>query len=106
MIKEEELKYYREHVIGHYIDDVMKQLAVEENKTERLRRRIPKEYLPDYKRCKRCRNVKPLTEFYKNPLKFKGVFDYCKECAKARQKELRDERQRSNRVDTIHRNIA
>lgn len=102
MIKEEEIKYYRENVINRYVDEVMKQLEIDENKTERLKHKIPKEYLPDYKRCKRCRKVKPLTEFYKNPLKFKGVFDYCKECAKARQKELRDDRQRSYRADTVH----
>lgn len=52
-----------------------------------------------YKRCKRCGTIKPTTEFYKNILKSKGVFDYCKECAKKRQRELRCERQRNNRAD-------
>ena len=42
-----------------------------------------------YKRCKRCGTIKPITEFYAHVLKKQGVFDYCKECAKKRQRELR-----------------
>lgn len=43
-----------------------------------------------FKRCKHCNILKPLTEFYKNPLKKQGVFDYCKECAKTRAKQRRE----------------
>lgn len=42
-----------------------------------------------YKQCKRCGIIKPTTEFYAHILKKQGVFDYCKECAKKRQRELR-----------------
>lgn len=35
-----------------------------------------------YKRCSRCGEVLKLKEFYRNPLKSLGVFDYCKACAK------------------------
>lgn len=105
MIKEEEIAWYRQNVINKYVDEVMKKIAMDENRGARLKRKIPLEYTPDYKRCKRCGNVKHISEFYKNPLKPKGVFDYCKECAKKRQRDLRNERQRSNRADTVHSRI-
>lgn len=48
-----------------------------------------KKYKPLYKRCNCCKNIKYISEFYKNPLKKQGVFDYCKECAKAKPKQRR-----------------
>lgn len=103
MIKEEEIKYYRENIIDKYVISVMMLLEHEErqNKIEYNRRKRINNLKchPDYKQCKRCGEIKPLTEFYKNPLKYKGVFDICKECVKKRQRELRRERQRNNRAD-------
>lgn len=43
-----------------------------------------------FKRCKGCGTIKHIIEFYKNPLKKQGVFDYCKECAKTRAKQRRE----------------
>ena len=93
MIKEEELKWYRENITFRYVNEVMKKLAIDEQKYLRIERTKALKYNKDFKQCKRCKA--------KNPLKPKGVFDYCKECAKKRQKELRDERCRSNRADKI-----
>lgn len=94
MIKEEEIEYYRNNVINRYVTSVMKELAIDEQREERIRRtqeyNKKLKYHPDYKQCKRCGEIKPLTEFYKNILKSKGVFDYCKECAKKRAKQLRE----------------
>lgn len=94
MIKEEEIEYYRQNITDRYVISVMTSLELEErqNKIEYNRqKRINRlKYHPDYKQCKRCGEIKPLTEFYKNILKSKGVFDYCKECAKKRAKQLRE----------------
>ena len=106
MIKEEEIKYYRTNIIDKYVIAVATILELEErqNKIEYERRlRLEEQknklkYDPNYKQCKRCGEIKPLTEFYKNPLKSKGVFDYCKKCAIKRQKELY-ERQKNNRAN-------
>lgn len=54
-----------------------------------------------YKRCTRCNQIKHISEFYKNPLKKQGVFDYCKECAKRRKYELDRERKRNNQVNGL-----
>lgn len=40
-----------------------------------------------FKRCRLCGKIKPLSAFYKNPLKKQGVFDECKECLKKRKQE-------------------
>jgi hypothetical protein len=92
MIKEEEIEYYRNNIINRYVTPIMKELAIEEQREKRIRRtqecNKKLKYHPNYKQCKRCGEVKPLTEFYKNILKSKGVFDYCKECAKKRQREI------------------
>lgn len=42
-----------------------------------------------FKRCNRCGTIKHISEFYINPLKKQGVFDYCKVCARKRAKERR-----------------
>jgi hypothetical protein len=94
MIKEEEIEYYRQNITDRYVISVMTSLELEERQSKiQYKKRINKlKYHSDYKQCKRCGEVKPLTEFYKNILKSKGVFDYCKECAKKRQRELRNEK--------------
>lgn len=106
MIKEEEIEYYRQNITDRYVISVMTSLEFEErqNKIEYNRRkRINKlKHHPDYKQCKRCGEIKPLTEFYKNILKSKGVFDYCKECAKKREKQLREQRN-ANKTNTTKR---
>ena len=94
MIKEDEIKYYRQNIISKYVSDVMTKLEHDERiyelqEIERKAREKKLKYDPNYKQCKRCGKVKKLSEFYKNPIKSKGVFDYCKECAKSRQRELR-----------------
>lgn len=38
------------------------------------------------KQCVRCKEFKPLTDFYKNRSKKGGYSCYCKECAKIKQK--------------------
>lgn len=45
-----------------------------------------------FKRCIHCGTIKHISEFYKNPLKKQGIFDYCKVCARKRAKERRWER--------------
>lgn len=82
MIKEAELAYYRSNIIDKYVIGVMTSLEAFERKIEKLNN-------PNYKRCKHCKEIKLLSEFYKNPLKKQGVFDYCKNCAKALNKKRR-----------------
>lgn len=101
MIKEEEIEYYRNNVINKYVDAVMFVLDLEEKEHKKYTDNKLK-YHPDYKQCKRCGEVKLLTEFYKNILKSKGVFDYCKECAKKREKQLREQRN-ANKTNTTKR---
>lgn len=85
-IKPEELAYYRSNIIDKYVIEIMTSLEAIERKLKRINKLRSN---PNYKYCKCCKTFKPLTEFYKNPLKKQGVFDYCKECAKQRAKEGR-----------------
>lgn len=82
MIKEAELAYYRSNIIDKYVIEIMTSL-------ETFERSIKKANEQHYKCCKHCKNIKPLSEFYKNPIKKQGVFDYCKNCAKALAKKRR-----------------
>lgn len=41
------------------------------------------------KRCNKCGEVKPITEFYKNRTRKDGLYSNCKECASKYQKEYR-----------------
>ena len=90
MIKEEELIYYRENVIHIYVNPIKREIEAQEKEYKRQEKQKQLAIKPNYKQCKWCGTVKPITEFYKNILKPKGVFDYCKECAIKRQKELRE----------------
>lgn len=86
-IKFEELAYYRNNIIDKYVVEVMTSLEAIERKLQKVNEI---QNNPNYKYCKHCHTYKPLTEFYKNPLKKQGVFDYCKECAKTRAKQRRE----------------
>ena len=61
-----------------------------------------------YKRCSRCGEVLKLKEFYRNPLKSLGVFDYCKACAKLAQMQARKTRkeQLANQKEILERMLA
>lgn len=86
-IKPEELAYYRSNIIDKYVIEIMTSLEAIELKLQKVNI-VQNNTNP--KRCKHCNILKPLTEFYKNPLKKQGVFDYCKECAKTRAKQRRE----------------
>ena len=43
----------------------------------------------EFKKCNKCNKILPLKEFYKNPMKKQGVFDYCKACACLKQMQHR-----------------
>lgn len=92
MIKEKEIAYFRSNIIDKYVAEVEATLTTREQKKYEIYRRF--EHLkndPNYKRCSRCGEYKRLTEFYKNPLKKQGVFDYCKKCAQERAKQRREQ---------------
>lgn len=93
-IKLGELAYYRSNVIEKYIIEIETMLKVEERKNkknyEMYKRFQHLKADPNYKQCSCCKQYKRLTEFYKNPLKKQGVFDYCKECAKTKVKQRRE----------------
>jgi hypothetical protein len=72
MNREEEIKYFRENIINKYVEEVQEQMLIEEKLQSNL-----------YKQCSKCGKVLPIESFYKNAIKKKGVFDYCKECSKA-----------------------
>ena len=44
----------------------------------------------DTKRCSRCQEVKPVSDFYKNERWIDGLHPYCKKCLLAHQKERRE----------------
>lgn len=87
MTKSEELAYYRSNIIDKYVIEIMTSLEAIERNLQRIQELKNN---PNYKHCKRCNTFKPLTEFYKNPTKKQGVFDYCKECAKTGTKQRRE----------------
>ncbi len=95
MIKEKELAYFRSNIIDKYVIEIDTILANEERinlkKYEIVQRFERLKNDPNYKRCTRCGQYKRLTEFYKNPLKKQGVFDYCKKCARERAKQRREQ---------------
>ena len=92
MIKEEEIEYYRKNVTYIYVNPVARMIEMEEREYQKKEEQKELEIKPNYKRCKRCNEVKHIKHFYRNPLKSKGVFDYCIDCAKKRQKELKNEK--------------
>lgn len=95
MIDEKEIAYYRSNIIDKYIIEIDTMLAIKERinskKYEMYQRSERLKVNPNYKRCTRCGEYKRLTEFYKNPLKKQGVFDYCKKCARERAKQRREQ---------------
>lgn len=104
MIKEQEIEYYRKFVINKYVDEVMAALSgekrIEKSPFAQRPRRLAESNR--FKVCKKCGKLKRISSFYKHALKKDGVFDYCKDCAKKRAKELRRERrQRANNVDNF-----
>lgn len=74
MSKEDQLAYFRSNILPQYTEIV-------ENKPQEIPIRT--------KKCIKCERILPVSKFYKNPLKSKGVFDYCKECAISMAKENR-----------------
>lgn len=98
MNKEEEIEYYRNNVIKPYVDEVNKMLKQD---AEMLREYEKLRYNPNYKKCKMCGVIKPLTDFYVNPLKFKGVFDICKECTKKKARRLHKEHQEKSYASQV-----
>lgn len=90
MIKPEELAYYRSNITDKYVIEIDTILNAEERKKQNKPPPVDQDFKrSNYKRCKVCGEYKLLSEFYKHPLKPKGVFDYCKECCKAKAKERR-----------------
>lgn len=93
MIDEKEIAYYRSKITDKYVIEIETILNVEERiNRKKYEMRLRFENLkrnPNYKRCNNCGEYKRLTEFYKNPLKKQGVFDYCKACARKMAKERR-----------------
>jgi len=59
----------------------------------------------EFKKCNKCNKILPLKEFYKNPLKKQGVFDYCKACAilmdMARRKKKKEREEAKVKVFSI-----
>lgn len=87
MIDEKEKAYYRSNITDKYVIEIATILEVEERIQKRKYEQTQqfekfKINNPDYKKCNKCGEYKRLSEFYKNPLKKQGVFDYCKKCAK------------------------
>lgn len=86
MIKSEEIAYFRRNITDKYVIEVETSLEAEERTRTRsamLAKKYEKyRFNPDYKRCSKCGKYKLLTEFYKNPLKKQGGWDYCKQCNK------------------------
>jgi hypothetical protein len=108
MIKEQEIEYFRKFVINKYVDEVMANLSGEKKPVNSFAQR-PRRLTESnrFKTCKKCGKLKRISSFYKHPLKKQGVFDYCKDCARKRAKELRRERrQRANNVDNEIRESA
>lgn len=93
-IKPGELAFYRNNIIDKYIVEIETMLKVEERKNKKNYKMYKRfqnlKADPNYKQCNCCKQYKRLTEFYKNPLKKQGVFDYCKECAKNKVKQRRE----------------
>lgn len=89
-IKPEEIAYYRATVTDKYVIEIQTMLEAEERRRRLNYERMERlKYSPYYKQCKRCGKIKHISGFYKNTLKFKGVFDVCKECCKTRKRERR-----------------
>ncbi len=105
MIDEKEIAYYRSNIIDKYIIEVETSLEAQEVvNLKKYRERKSLKSNPDYKRCTRCGEYKRLTEFYKNPLKKQGVFDYCKKCARERAKQRREQNGHARtKADVVHR---
>lgn len=61
-----------------------------------------------YKKCSKCGEVLKLKEFYKNPLKSLGVFDYCKACACIKQMQYRKSKteRKENQQEILQRMLA
>lgn len=85
MIDEKEKAFYRSNITDKYVIEIATILEVEERIQKRKYEQTQQfENLKNnsyYKRCNKCGKFKTLSEFYKNPLKKQGVFDYCKKCA-------------------------
>lgn len=86
MIKSEEIAYFRTNITDKYVIEVETSLEAEERTRTRAALLAKKNekyrFNPNYKRCCKCGEYKLLTEFYRNPLKKQGVWDYCKHCNK------------------------
>ena len=86
MIKEEEIAWYRHNVINKYVDEVMQYFSYPEipegSCTRVYPQKIPNNEL-EFRKCKRCGQVKSVNEFYLNPTINKG---YCKMCSILTQK--------------------
>ena len=51
----------------------------------------------DTKRCFRCKNEKPVSQFYKDTSKRDGLQSYCKDCESEKQKTPESRNQPSRR---------
>ena len=76
MNKEEEMSIFRRDKLPEYVEFLQHQREVE-LKLKKMGQTL--------KKCKCCGKLKPLTDFYRNPLKKLGRFDICKLCLKKRR---------------------
>lgn len=53
---------------------------------------VPRQWNKDGKKCSRCKEVKPITEFHKSTLRYDGLDNRCKKCSY----ELHDDWRRNN----------
>lgn len=50
-----------------------------------------RKHIPDEKKCAMCKEVKTISEFYKNKARYDNVSVYCKPCFKSKSKKYQDE---------------
>lgn len=58
------------------------------------------------KKCSRCQEIKPETEYYKNPARPDGLHNYCKACLVAYQKGRRKVNKEYLQAQREHRKIT
>ena len=104
MISDKEIEYYRSNITDKYVIEVHTMLAADERINKRkyaTRLKLEKLFKsnPNYKKCNICGKYKRLTDFYKNPIKKQGVFDYCKECTKKLVKINKERKRNDKRIE-------
>lgn len=70
-----------------------------------LKGRIPPPPAPDgYKRCSKCKHIKPLNSFYRSKNKHDGRESWCKDCSYFHKKPVKDKRTKAYKIMRAKRN--